>query len=390
MRIIANEIKKIFNLTNILVVIVASFLIWNLFIYFEIEHFPNGSAVHGYDNAVLMLNKYGTSMNEDEFKDYKKIREEKYKEATNYLLNSKEAISLGISNYDEFRDAIENGSSTEEREKRVWDLHSKIYFEDNVRTFWDLQAMDYEIDRYEDKENWVGLGREYITKKHQLERQNEVINSEQSNSPLNSIILNNYNDLILGVSVLILISVAIMISPIFSSDNRNKVNYLQYSSKIGRKLFKKKIISGLISTVLIITVQLGIFFIIYKSNDTLMFWDCSINSVFSNVLSWFDLTFGQYIILSVVITYIAALVYCAVVMFVSSKAINHIALIGIQIPVLFSLAPVLSELTQVVSLGTSVYVPKHTLPMGLLISLIVGGILIATAYKKEVRQDISN
>lgn len=389
MRIIANEIKKIFNLTNILVVIVASFLIWNLFIYFEIEYFPNGQPFNQhYNNAVTMLNKYGTSMDEKEFEDYKKIREKKSNEATNYLLSNKEAVSLDIKNYDEFIESVSRENPTE-IEKKVNDLHSKIMFEENVPAFWDLQAMDYEIGRYEDKVFWVGTTDVDMNNK-QLERKNEVINSEQVNSPLNFVILRNYNDLILGVTVLILISVAIMISPIFSSDNRNKVNYLQYSSKTGRKLFKKKIISGLISTAIIVTVQLGIFFAIYKSNNTLMFWDCSINSVFSDALSWFDLTFGQYIILSVIITYIVALVYCVVVMFVSSKVINYIALIGIQIPVLFSLSPVLSDYATVMVLGTSAYIPKYSLLLGLTFIVIVGAVLMAFAYKKEIRNDIKN
>lgn len=388
MRIIANEIKKIFNLTNIIVVIMASFLIWNLFIYFEIEHFPNGKpATPHYDNAVLMLNKYGTSVDKEEFKDYKNIRSEKEKEATNYLLNNKEAVSLGISTYEDFINAIQKESKTE-IEKKINDLHSKVMFEENLPVFWDLEAMDYEIDRYEDKENWVGLGTEYITKKQQQERHTEVINSEQADSPLNFVIMRNYNSLMLGVTVLILISVAIMISPIFSSDNRNKVNYLQYSSKVGRKLFKKKIISGLISTIIIVTVQLGVFFAIYKSNNTLMFWDCSINSVFSDVLSWFDLTFGQYIILSVVIVYVSALVYCTIAMFVSSKVTNYIGLIGVQIPILFLISPVLSELTNIVALGTSVYAPKYTLPILLVISITVGTILIVIGYNKEKNCDI--
>lgn len=54
-----------------------------------------------------MLNKYDTSMDEKEFEDYKKIRAEKEEEATNYLLNDKEAISLGISTYDEYWDSIQ-------------------------------------------------------------------------------------------------------------------------------------------------------------------------------------------------------------------------------------------------------------------------------------------
>lgn len=389
MRIIINELKKIFNVTNVLVLLVASFLIWNLFIYFEIEYFPNGQPhTQHYNNAVTMLNRYGTSMDEKEYEDYKKIREDKEKEATNYLLNDKDARSLEISTYDELRAIIQKENRTA-GEKKIDDLYSKIMFEENIGVFWDLEAIDYEMGRYEDKKFWVGLGQQGMNE-NVLERQREVINSEQVNSPLNFVILRNYNNLILSVTTLILISVAIMISPIFSNDNRNKVNYLQYSSKVGRKLFKKKIIAGVISSLVIVTMQLGIFFTIYKSNNTLMFWDCSINSVFSDALSWFDLTFGQYIMLSVIITYIVALGYSAIVMFVSSKVNSYIALIGIQIPILFVLQPALSDIMDIMALGTSVYVPKYTLPIILVIVGVVGVGLMILAYRKECNKDIKN
>ena len=383
MRIIANEVKKIFNFKNIVILMISSLIVWNLFIYFEIDNFPNGQPNNEhYNNAVIMLNKYGTSMDEKEFKDYKKLREEKAQKATDYLLKDKDAISLGIKSYNDYIEKLDNDLGNE----KIQNLHSKIMFEENIAEFWDLQAMDYEIDRYEDKESWVGLSQDI--NKEQLKRKKEVINSEQVNSPLNFIIFRNYNQLILSVTTLILISIAIMISPIFSNDNRNKLNYIHYSSKIGRKLFKKKIMSGLISATVIVTIQLGIFFMIYKSNNTFMFWDCSINSVFSDVLSWFDLTFGQYIILSVVIVYILALVYSTIAMFISSKVNNNIGLIGCQIPILYLIGPRLSDIMDFIAFGTSVYVHKYTLILSLLIAIIIGISLMILAYKKEKYLDI--
>lgn len=389
MSIITNELKKIFNFTNLIIVAIATIIIWNLFIEFEIDYFPNGQPdLQHYNNAVYMLNTYGTSMDEEEFKEYKKLREEKAQEATEYLLGKEEFIKAGGLTYDDLRSNREINPETK-NQKALDKIHQKIIFEEDKYLFWELEAMDYEIMRYEDKETWVGLGNHDMNSK-QLERQKEVINSEQSNSPLSFGILRNYNGLILGAVVLILVSVAIIISPIFLNDNIKKINYLQYSSKIGRKLFKKKLLSGLIATFTIVTVQLGILFTIYKVNNTYMFWDCSINSAISDVLSWFDFTFGQYIILSVMVIYIVALVYSIIVMFISSKVNSFIALIGIQVPIVFGIYPVLRNIIEYKALGTSVHISKYTLPIAISMLILIGITLILKSNKKELIIDINN
>ena len=148
--------------------------------------------------------------------------------------------------------------------------------------------------------------------------------------------MENYHALIFGITLLILICVPILVIPIFINDNKNKVNYIQYSSKTGRKLFEKKIIASIVASFVLATAQLGILFVVYKANNTYMFWDCSINSAISGIASWYDITFGQYIILSVVLNYIVAFITCMISIFVSSKASTYISAIGIQIPILFT------------------------------------------------------
>ena len=96
MRIIINEIKKLFNLKILLILGLIVFIIWKIFISFWIEVFPNGSNTPTFNLSVQMLKDYGTTMDEKEFEDFKEKSALREKEADEYLKGDKEAQELGI------------------------------------------------------------------------------------------------------------------------------------------------------------------------------------------------------------------------------------------------------------------------------------------------------
>ncbi len=381
MNIIKNEIKKIFNPINMIVVALITIIIWFLFISFNIENFPNGSQAYDYDTSVYMLKNYGTSMDEEEFKDFKKYREEKIKEANRYLLSDEEFAKENINSYEDYI----SFTSKMGYNQKADNLISKVMFEDNVEVFWELQSLDYFIERYEDKEFWISSGGEDESQA-QKAMYKEIRDSDGANSPLNFMIFRNYNSLIFGINLLVLICVPILICPIFINDNKNKVNYIQYSTKTGRKLFSKKVIASLISSIVITTIHLGILFTVYKSNNTYMFWDCSISSFISDMSSWYDMTFGQYIILSVILTYIVSIITSIVTICVSSRTSTYISAIGIQIPILFIFGCWLKAIGMYYL--TTTYYSKYTLHIIYGLLILISSVMLIRRIKREIVSDI--
>ncbi len=380
MNIIFNEIKKIFRPVNVAIIILITAVIWFLFMTFNIENFPNGSDKYIYDVSVKILNEYGTSMDKEEFEDLKKYREKRAKEASEYLLTKDVFVKSGLSTYDEFVNRAENKSV-----EKLDELYSNIMFEENNYLFWELQELDYAIDRYENKDFWIGLGG-LDENQAQKQRHENIRNSDATYSTLNFRIMENYHALIFGITLLILICVPTLVIPIFINDNKNKVNYIQYSSKTGRKLFEKKIVASIVASFVLATVQLGILFVVYKANNTYMFWDCNINSAISDMASWYDITFGQYIILSVIINYIIAFITCMISVFISSKTSTYISAIGIQIPILFAFAIWLNNIGMK-SLTTTFY-PKYSLGVIYLLLILVSVGFVIKRSKKEKIADI--
>lgn len=380
MNIIFNEIKKIFRPVNVAIIILITAVIWFLFMTFNIENFPNGSDKYIYDVSVKILNEYGTSMDKEEFEDLKKYREKRAKEASEYLLTKDVFVKSGLSTYDEFVNRAENKSV-----EKLDELYSNIMFEENNYLFWELQELDYAIDRYENKDFWIGLGG-LDENQAQKQRHENIRNSDATYSPLNFRIMENYHALIFGITLLILICVPTLVIPIFINDNKNKVNYIQYSSKTGRKLFEKKIVASIVASFVLATVQLAILFVVYKANNTYIFWDCSINSAISDISSWYDITFGQYIILSVVLNYIIAFITCMISIFVSSKVSTYISAIGVQIPILFPFGIWLND--RGMKYLTTTFYQKYSLQIIYLGLIILSLFMIFRRTKKEIIADV--
>ena len=382
MRIIINEIKKLFNLKILLILGLIVFIICKIFISFWIEVFPNGSETPDFNLSVQMLKDYGTTMDEKEFEDFKEKSALREKEADEYLKGDKEAQELGIKSYRELRESLDKGKTDE----KVEALHSKIYFKDNVYLFWEMQSRESLIASYENPLN--RKAEVYSSKPNKYKRLKELEKGDQLKSVLSYVTFLNYDSLITNFSILVVVTLAFIISPIFLRDEKNKVNCLQYSSKTGRNIGSKKVISAMITAFGISTLELIVLFLMYIPNDTLQFWNCSINSKFNYMVSWFDLTFGQYIMLTILVIYIITFVVTSVSLFVSSKVKSYVALIGIQVPILGALIMFLDNIG--LNHMTTINYPKYIPLIAYVVFIIISILLIINLLKNEKNRDVLN
>ncbi|MGK0468757.1 hypothetical protein [Clostridium sp.] len=377
MRIVFNEIKKIFNFKMVIIIMFISLIMYYLFISFDFEYFPNGRPEKdNYKISIQMVKDYGTSMDKKEFINFKQLYNNQIQEANKYLKARPEFAAVGITTYEKFK---EMGSGDEELDK----LHNKAFYEDKVDIFWELETREWLIERYE--------GIEHIDSsfnKNQIARYNDVVKNGSITSILPSFVFKNYNNLIKNVAMLIVLNIIFMISPIYIKDSINKVNQLQYTSKTGRKTFKTKILAALISSFIIISIQLACFFMLYSHNKVGLFLNSSINSVFNFSFSWYNINFVQYIALTVAAVYVLCFAVTLIVTFISRIAPNYITLIGVQVPITFIVLTMSSK--YLMDRVTTIWFPKYFQPLAYFILVSIGVILIAIRGKKEKVIDIIN
>lgn len=377
MTIILNEVKKIFNIKSVLLLIAITGVMYFLFIEFYITTFPNGRpALDIYNMFVEMKDEYGEFMDEEEFEDFKVRYDEAKEEADKYIQSREDFKKAGITNYDEF---VNMDISNKELDK----LYDDVIFKKRIDVFWELPWREEYIRVYENRDEIVMSS---ASNEKQEVRIKEILEKDIETSIFHDVVFFNYNILIKYVSVTILIGIMFMITPIYLKDNKNKMNYLQYTSKIGRNIFKRKIIAGILSAFIIISLQLIGFFVLYSSNNVSMFFNSNINSIFNSIISWYDFTFIQYIILTVVAIYVLGFVFALISMLVSSIGQNYITVIGIQLPIaLFTFKVLLKYLIHYM---TSISYPKYFLPISYLVLIFIGTISMIIRWKKERWLDI--
>jgi hypothetical protein len=213
----------------------------------------------------------------------------------------------------------------------------------------------------------------------------EVVESDSINAILPYYVLENYSNLITMVGILIVLSVMIVVGRIHIIDQKNNAIILQYTTIEGRNLYKKKIIATMITAHMITTVYLSVFFLMYAQNETSEFFASSLYS-FETAYYWLDITFLEYIILTVVGVYLLVLVVTAIVTFLSRIVVTYISLIGAQIPVAVILILLMMEylITRLFNIQYPVY-----MTIGTYIGLVVlGGSVLFLRWKKEKRVDI--
>lgn len=382
MRIVLNEIKKIFNFKMVFLLILVSLIIYKMLISFELEFFPNGRpALDIYNIMVQMIEDYGNEMDEAELEDLKSIYYNKLEEANKFFSNNKEFNELGIYSYEDYK--YEN--SSDEINQEFEDIKWKYLLEKKEgNILWELQEFPNIIEFYENRNNRYSVNEGF--KKYD-ERINEIIENKENEDILTSIVFDNYNNLIKYFGICIVIGIAFMLTPLFLKDKIDKIDYLQYSSKHGRKLFQSKLIAGLISALIITTLELIILFILYRGNNTEMFFKSNINSIFNDEF-WVNITFIQYIFLTVIGTYILGIITAFISMFISNRVNTYIASIGMQVPSLF----IIGGLTVTVLLNGlfSIYIAKYLVFIIYLVLIVITVLSIIISSKKEKITDINN
>lgn len=386
MRIIFNEIKKVFNLKMIVLIMFISLIMYYLFISFNFEYFPNGRPEGDYYKiSIQMIKDYGTSMDKKEFLNFKELYNKQIEQANKYFQARPEFVAAGITTYDKFNNMDKIDENDEKLNKIYSKLYSKVMFEDNVDMFWELETREQLIIDYEWIDGIVNTNTSRLNK-NEIQRYNEIIKNGSITSILPGAVFRNYNELIKSYAVLIVLSIIFMVSPIYIKDSLNKVNYLQYTSKTGRKIFKTKLVAALMSSFIIISVHLTCFSILYSHNKVGMFFNSSINSIFNGSLSWYNINFIQYIALTVVGIYVLGFAVTLIVTFVSRIAPNYITLIGMQVPITFIAITIIYLMEQL----TIIRFPKYSHPVAYSILVLFGVVLMSLRWKKEKVADILN
>lgn len=379
MRILVNEIKKIFNWRMLLLLAFVNFVLYFLLIDFHITHFPNGRpALDSYRIGAEMIETYGIKMDETDLAHFKRTYDAQIDEANRYLQAREEFVNAGMDTYEKFR-------NYDQQNEQLSVLHAKIMFEEKVDLFWELQERERLIDFQNNKEAILETRRNDAENESQRARFEQMMEAGHY-QVYPEITFENYKSFIRNAAIVILVSVVLVMSPIMIHDRSALMLDLQYTTKKGRAIYKTKIAAGLISTWLLITALLTIYFAIYSFNDTSMFFPVPVHMFINPDYYWYDPTFFQYIVIHVAAIYVIGFIFMLIAVIFSTLMPNYVSLIGIQIP--FVIGMIAFGLPNMLDRIIDIRFPQWAMPAlySLLAAASIG--LAVMTWKREKRRDI--
>lgn len=379
MTIVLHEIKKVFGLRMVIMLLAINVVFYFLFIQFYFQHFPNGNPDTEILKASIEMKKdYGTHMDNAEYELFRQKYDETIEKAEQFMKTDQQFMDAGITTYEQFYNSDYNNEQLNK-------LHNYAVFESDTELFWELQARRYMIERYENSEKYPYNAYGEVDAKQQ-NRMEKHVASDEGDSIFTDVVFSNYMSLIIYMTVLIGLSILFMVSPIFLHDKRSKLIHLQYTARIGRRLFLRKLTAAMISTLLIVTVQLGVFFLMYSRLGTGLFLDSGINSIFNIGYFWYDLTFGQYIGLTVAAIYALSLITAVFAAWISSIAPNYMVIIGLQIPYAFLMFGWMEKL--LIGKLADILYAQYVQPLTYLLLAAGAVLLFVLRWRSERRADL--
>lgn len=377
MQIFWMEMKKIFSWKIITLIVFVNVVLYFLLFDFDIKNFPNGRpSLDLFKVEQQVIPKYGADIDEQEYADFVKQYERKVEDATTYLQNDPEAVAVGITSYKVLRNIEDNNQKQQ-------DYRSLLIFERNEDLFWELQAMEHNIENY--KYRIISLESKIEGATAAQRKHFEEMLRDEKYSFYTSIALENFNNVKMNMSIILFISIAILVSPIFLRDKLTCMEPLQYSSKKGRGIYKTKWLAGLASTVLLTILLLVFYLSIYATNHTSSHFDLPLYAM-NNLYSWYDITFWQYIVLSVLVIFLVALLLGILSMAISTVVSNTIGLIGVQIVTIFIMIAGVTNF--LIGDMVGVWYPIWFVPLGYSLFFGVVIVLMLAIRKREMHRDI--
>lgn len=371
MKVILAELKKIFGLKNVIPMLLVFAV---LFVFFDMYSINPLETKQSWEYDIV--SEYGTSISDKEFDKIKKEYSAKLMSEVNALISQSDLLKrIGVEKYEDYRE-IKNGAlairinqaewvkeqladksmDDEEFERSMGMTREEAstpptadeiaaynnYFGNPDSEIYQLSkklgAFESQVEyqfgkRYELMELMLESETETLSNAEKI-RLREIFETDEFYNVIDDDITWMLNSFSIEIFIVTLACVYVFLLPMVTRDNMTGVSYLQYTSKSGRKILSKQLVSMLIAAAVVSIIICGYDIIKIIIETPSAFYDCKLNG-FNNIHSrfWFRGTFLQYIfsVSGVVILFNLALAFFLFV--VSHTSRNYIQLLIKSIPV---------------------------------------------------------
>ena len=406
---IAQELKKIFDKKRVLLIVILAVLFYILIFRQNIGIPVYSSERIHLDVSLTMIEKYGNELDETEYRDllnnfvYAKTsnaensntgesntEENDIKESNIdiWIKGNNDFRQYGIESYRDLL-TVQDSLSDDAASSLTSQIYTRFTEEERkaaLDQIWKEGYIEILVEAYDAdaKSNQNAVYYPEIPKK--ADKRIKERNQEEIYSLMPDNVMRNYLAILPDFAIFLFLSMILLTVPYSVKDTMEVINVLQYVSQKGCRYYWKKAAAVFISSVILCAVETGLFALMLSKNDTFCFVYCFVSGFRNPFITFMKLTFGQYIIMSMVYTAAIALCLSMITYGLSSCAHNYISAIAFQIPVIiFSIAVSLMLMPRFAEITQSILL-LFLIPLICLFAAIIGNVVrfLSIKYYEQV------
>jgi len=312
MRIFMLELKKLWNWRVLLLILAMGVLTWFAFLADALDSYES-LKTHGIYGAyqTKMFELYGDTLEPEELADFNIPGKKAAITAEANAIIAAEPVFAenGIQNIEEYqafqnRD-IQNMSDDEfeEYDKTLSEMSSLLdggedgdldafYSSPGTR----LQCLEALENHYIDYEDYLTTYLQNDQRLIAVEAAARIIDMDNGNL-INYRLCSDFSLYSAVTAVFALVAVILLIAPLLAVDRFRRINLLQYSSSIGRRIFRIQYLAAIISALVLTALIVAAFYLPFLLFDAGKYWGAHIMSLsFGTGIQLFNITFGQYVL----------------------------------------------------------------------------------------------
>ncbi len=346
MRILCYELRRIWRLPVLLVLLALGAMQYFLFMDFSIRYFPNGHpAIEQYELAREWTEKYGTTMEPEEYEDAKRSYEALLAEADAQIAADPRFTASGVMGWEDFRLRWnENIWQEEPPAEDLTELQELLYGEACGWIGYRIEALSTALSFYENRAIFTEVLPEQTPAEQR--RAAELAAGPGVSGIFPEECTRNLSEYMCWAGVFAVLSTAILLTPNGAQANLSRTSAEQWTTRTGRRTVWYQFAAALLSAAGLFLLEYLIFGSIYTASGAGFFWDSPTQSFLSNMRFCFDLTYGQYVLCLLGMALLLMLGTAGLAFVLSHSSTNHVSAILKVLPLaaaeMFGMSAVLS------------------------------------------------
>ena len=334
------ELKKIWRPGLLLAIVLIGLVFYDARPGFYLEYFWDASDREGARTQLSAgwLEAYGTTMEPEERAQLDGQMEELEAEFAVQAAEIPGAAEAGITDYESYLtwDTAHQTGLTEEEHQ----LGFAVYAKTNLAMVEELIEFMENYDTLaagETPEVWGGEVGEYSPAHQPSIRRVETVRTEGVFGFLPIAAIDSADNFFHYFAIWCVFSAVLLISPTLVRDALRRTRAMQWTSRRGRGVLNAQMGAALLSGALLTLLNCAIYLGPFLATGALRFWNCSLVSVWNAEFSWFDCTYGQYLLILLGLTFLLTLAASGFTVVLSQFSASYVAMLLKAIPLIFVL-----------------------------------------------------